>query len=79
MAAINHTITEQELHELFYALDGLQKAQGKSETGAHRFANDITYGIFRGLIDPESVKRWITQNMSRVLVVYNEKGHGNIQ
>lgn len=78
MAAINHSISEQELHDIYMALDGLQKANGKSETGAHRFANDITYGVFRGLLDPESVRRWITQRMVSVFNVRAEKGHGDI-
>lgn len=59
MAAINHEITEQELKTIKEALVAVGNTRYENKTVAEQFANDITYGVFRNLIDPESVKRWI--------------------
>lgn len=59
MAVINRNITEQDLKEIKEALVAVENTRHANKAVAEQIANDITYGVFRNLIDPESVRRWI--------------------
>lgn len=60
MAAINHSITEQELLDIKQALVAIERTR-YDPIEADKQANALTYGVFRNLIDPASMLRWIIQ------------------
>lgn len=77
--SINRKITEQELQDIFNAIRSIELAEGKTETGAHTLANDITYAVFRNVIEPESIYRWVVVHMCKVFSVPVQKGQGRYQ
>lgn len=60
--AINHNITERELLDLRNSILAIQREKGKSEEDARYTANLLTYGVFRNLLDYNSVVRTIVNN-----------------
>ena len=65
MAVINRSITEQDLKEIKQALVAVENTRHADKVEAEQLANDMTYGVFRNLIDPESVRRWIVSQALR--------------
>jgi two-component SAPR family response regulator len=79
MAAINHRLTEQDLLEIKQALDAIEaKMYPNDPKNAAEGSRLATIGVFRNLIDPESVYRWITNKAAELFVIPVEKGHGTI-
>lgn len=79
MAAINHRLTEQDLKEIKLALDAIEARMHPDDPiDANEGSRLITIGVFRNLIDPDSIYRWITQKAIEVFTIPVEKGHGTI-
>lgn len=79
MAAINHRLTEKDLLEIKQALDAIEaKMYPNNPKFAAEGSRLATIGVFRNLIDPESVYRWIAKRASEVFTIPVEKGHGNL-
>jgi len=78
-AAINHALTETELHEIHLAISALEaKMYPNDPNDAAEGSRLFTIGVFRNLIDPESVYTWIASKARELFTVQVEKGHGNI-
>ena len=52
MPAVNKNITEQDLKDIKQALVAVENTRHANRQEAEQLANDITYGVFRNLIDP---------------------------
>lgn len=79
MAAINHTVTDPQLREIYNAVYALEKAKGKTDTSAHKIANDTVWGVFRNIYDYQGTLCWIVNKARQVFTISVEKGHGSIQ
>lgn len=61
MAAINHTVTDDELNTFFKDILTLFDNDPTMDDDTRiRTANDYVYSVFRGIITPESLRAWIT-------------------
>lgn len=79
MAAINHAITEKELYEIKLALDAIElKMYPNDPKDAAEGSRQLTIGVFRNLIEPQSVYTWIAHKAQELFTVPIEKGHGTI-
>lgn len=79
MSAINHNLTDQELKDIRYALLALEnKMYPNNPSFADEGSRQITIGVFRNLIQPDSVHNWIANKAREIFTVPVEKGHGNV-
>lgn len=77
MACINPNITEQELCDIRYALLALENKMYPDDPAfADEGSRQLTIGVFRNLITPDSMYAWITNKAREVFTVPIEKGHG---
>jgi len=74
---INHNITDGELKDIRYALLALEnKIYPNDPAFADEGSRQLTIGVFRGLIDPDSMCRWITNKAREVFIIPIQKGNG---
>lgn len=79
MAAINHDISERELYEIKLALDAIETMMHPNDPkDAAEGSRQLTIGVFRNLIEPNSVYRWITNKATELFTIPVEKGHGKL-
>lgn len=79
MAAINHALTEQELKDINAAVSALEiQMYPDNPQYAAEGSRLLTIGVFRNLIEPNSVRRWITHKATELFMVPLEKGHGKL-
>lgn len=79
MSAINHNLTDQELKDIRYALIALENAMYPNNPAyADEGSRQITIGVFRNLIEPESVQAWIANKAKELFTVPEQKGTGNL-
>ena len=77
MSAINHNLTEKELHDIRYALLALENQMYPDDPAfADEGSRQLTIGVFRNLIDSESVQTWIARRAEEVFVIPVQKGNG---
>jgi hypothetical protein len=76
MASINHTVTDQELLDFRHALLALENQMHADPAYADEGSRLLTIGVFRNLIDPDSMRTWIANKACEVFVKPVEKGNG---
>lgn len=77
MSAINHNLTEQELLDIRNALMALENQLYPNDPAyADEGSRLLTIGVFRNLIDTDSIHTWIANKAREVFVKPIEKGNG---
>lgn len=64
--AINHDVTEEQLHEARLAIIAVQRQKGHDEISAKSTADSLIWLVFRNVITFDSLKKTIVSNAERV-------------